>query len=398
MKTKGKHPHRSLTDRKVQQTKTPGRHADGNGLYLIVDPTLAKRWVLRTVVNGRRRDMGLGSVELVSLKEAREQAAKYRNIARNGGDPIAERRRNKAVIPTFSEAANAVHSEGTWKNKKHQKQWITTLKTYVFPLLGDRRVDHINTPDILNVLKPIWLSKPETARRIKQRIKTVMDYVKAAGFRSGDNPVEGVLKGLPKQLALKNHHKALPHKALAEFITKLRLSHQNKITKLAFEFLILTAARTNEVLGARWNEVNLEDATWTIPGQRMKSRREHRVPLSTRALELLRLARSMSAGSDLVFPGKNYSKQLSNMVFTMALRRMSIEATTHGFRSTFRDWAAEETNCPAEVCEMALAHTIKNKAEAAYLRTDLFFKRRELMEKWGHYATTTLAREIRLSA
>ena len=203
MKTKGKHPHRSLTDRKVQQTKTPGRHADGNGLYLIVDPTGAKRWVLRTVMNGRRRDMGLGSVELVSLKEAREQAAKYRNIARNGGDPIAERRRNKAVIPTFSEAANAVHSEGIWKNKKHQKQWITTLKTYVFPLLGDRRVDHINTPDILNVLKPIWLSKPETARRIKQRIKTVMDYVKAAGFRTGDNPVEGVLKGLPKQLALK---------------------------------------------------------------------------------------------------------------------------------------------------------------------------------------------------
>ena len=398
MKTKGKHPHQSLTDRKVQQTKTPGRHVDGNGLYLIVDPTGAKRWVLRTVVHGRRRDMGLGSVKLVSLKNAREQAAKYRHVARTGGDPIAERRKNSIVMPTFLEAANTVHSQATWKNKKHQKQWITTLKTYVFPLLGDRRVDCIDTPDILNVLKPIWLSKPETARRVKQRIKTVMDYSKATGFRTGDNPVEGVLKGLPKQTASKKHHKALPHKKLPEFIARLRLSHQNGITKLALEFLILTAARTNEVLGASWNEVNIEDATWVIPAERMKSRREHRIPLSKRALEILRLARSMSTGSHLVFPGKNYSKPLSDMVFTMALRRMSVDATAHGFRSTFRDWAAEETNFPAAVCEMALAHTVKNKAEAAYLRTDLFVKRRELMENWSQYATTTLAQEIRLSA
>ena len=394
VKPKGRHPHRSLTERTVQQTKAPGRHADGNGLYLIVDPTGAKRWVLRTIVNGRRRDMGLGSVELVSLKNAREQAVKYRNIARNGGDPIAERRRDKAIVPTFSEAAFTVHSERIGKNRKHHKQWITTLTTYAFPSLGNRRVDHVDTPDILKVLMPIWLSKPETARRIKQRIKTVMDWAKASGHRTGDNPVEGVLKGLPKQPALKEHHKAMPHKAVPQFITTLRLSPQNEMTKLAFEFLILTATRTNEVLGASWNEISFEDATWTIPAERMKSRRAHRVPLSTRALEILRLARSMSAGSDLVFPGKRYSKQMSNMIFTMALRRMSIDVTAHGFRSTFRDWAAEETNFPAEVCEMALAHTIKNKAEAAYLRTDLFLKRRELMEQWCQYVATTLPLKI----
>jgi integrase len=374
----------------------PGRHSDGNGLYLIVDDSGAKRWVLRTMVNGHRRDMGLGSVELVSLNDARESAAKYRNIARNGGDPIAERRKTKVIIPTFAEAASSVHSGGTWKNAKHRNQWITTLKTYVFPRLGDSRVDHIDTPDVLSVLKPIWLSKPETARRIKQRIKTVMDYVKAAGLRSGDNPVEGVSRGLPKQPALKEHHRALPHQELPEFISKLRLSRQNEITKLAFEFLIHAAARTNEVLGARWSEVTLENAMWTVPAERMKSRREHRVPLSTRAVQILRLARTLSAGSDLVFPGQSYSKPLSNMIFTMALRRMSIDATAHGFRSTFRDWAAEETNFSAEVCEMALAHTIKDKTEAAYLRTDLFSKRRELMEKWSHYANPTLPQETQL--
>jgi integrase len=382
----------------VQQEKAPGRHCDGNGLYLIVDPNGAKRWVLRAVINGHRRDMGLGPYRLVSLKDARELAATYRKIARNGGDPIAERKKAKVVVPTFAEAATTVHVGRAWKNKKHQQQWINTLTEYAFPMLGNRRVDQIETADVLKVLTPIWTSKPETALRVKQRIKTVLDYSKAAGFRSGDNPVEGVTKGLPKQANLKKHHKALPHKQLPEFIAGLRSSNLTQLTKLAFEFLILTAARTSEVLGARWDEVNLEDATWTIPPQRMKAGREHKIPLSKRAVEILRLARSMSDGYDLVFPSKNNSKPLSNMVFEMAVRRMNIDVTPHGFRSTFRDWSAEETNFPREVCEKALAHTIKNKAEAAYFRSDLFSKRRELMEQWSEYATTPPAEVIRLSA
>jgi hypothetical protein len=290
MKRTGRHPYRELTDKWVLQAKIPGRFADGNGLYLVVDPSGAKRWVLRTVINGRRRDMGLGSNQLVSLKDAREQAVKYRNIARAGGDPIAERKRAKVVAPTFSEAASTVHFGRKWKNAKHRNQWISSLKIYVFPRLERRRVDDVTTADILSVLEPIWISKPETARRVKQRIKAVMDYAKVANWRSGDNPVDGVVQVLPKQSELKSHHKAMPHTGVPEFIKKLWASNQTHLTKLAFEFLILTAARTNEILGATWGEINLENATWMIPASRMKASREHQVPLSRRAMEILGVA------------------------------------------------------------------------------------------------------------
>ncbi len=391
MKGKGKHPHNALTSVKVRQIKDPGRYVDGNGLYLIVDPSGAKRWLLRTVIQGRRRDMGLGGAQLVSLAEAREKAHQYRKIARNGGDPIAEGRKSRITLPTFAEAAQAVHAEHlqTWKNKKHGAQWINTLLEYAIPIIGAKRVDDITTPDVLNVLSPIWLAKPETARRVKQRIGTVMDWAKAAGFRAGDNPVDGVTKGLPRQPDRKGHHATLPYGEIPTFVSRLRENDGADISKLAFEFLLLTATRTSEVLGARWDEIDFNGMVWSIPGNRMKMDREHRVPLAPRGVEILRQAKELSEESDLVFPGRSHNRPLSNMVFLMILRRINLDITAHGFRSAFRDWAAECTNFPNDVCEMALAHTIKNKTEAAYRRGDLLERRVPLMEQWATYCEPT---------
>jgi integrase len=384
MKQKGRHPDRVLTAVKVKSLNAPGRHADGNGLYLMVEPSGAKRWMLRVMAQGRRRDIGLGGVQFVSLAEAREKAINLTKIAKAGGDPIAERKAT-AGVPTFAEAARSVHAEhaAAWRNKKHTDQWINTLVTYAFPTLGERRVDQIASPDVLKVLSPIWLKKPETAKRVKQRIGTILDWAKAAGFRSGDNIVLGISKGLPKQPERKRHHATLPYAEVPAFVRKLRASDSNEPTKLALEFLILTAARTNEVLQARWSE--MKNGVWIIPGERMKARREHRVPLSPRCLEILERAEHLSDGGEYVFCGRSEGKPLSNMALLMTLRRMNLDVTVHGFRSAFRDWAAECTNFSREVCEMALAHTIKDKAEAAYRRGDLFDKRRKLMAAWANF-------------
>ena len=385
---KGRHPEKALTSVQIRTFKKPGRYADGHGLYLVVDPSGAKRWLLRIVVQGKRRDIGLGGTSLVPLAEAREKALAYRKIARDGGDPLAERRRAQASIPTFAEAAELVHAEHktTWRNAKHAAQWITTLRTYANPHLGTKRVDQIETPDVLRALAPIWLAKGETARRVRQRIGTVMDWAKAAGHRSGDSPVEGVAKGLPKQGERDEHHAALPYADVPAFVARLRqMSGQGEIGRLAFEFLILTAARTGEVLDARWSEIDEAGALWTVPATRMKAGREHRVPLSARAGKVLTWAKGLGGGSALIFPGRAGEKPLSNMVFLMALRRMAVPITAHGFRSSFRDWAAEATNLPREVAEMALAHAIESKVEAAYRRGDLLDKRRELMEQWATF-------------
>ncbi len=389
MKQKGRHPEKALTATKVRQLSKPGRYTDGNGLYLIVDPSGAKRWNLRTVVHGRRRDIGLGGVRLVSLAEAREKTLYYRKIAREGGDPIAAKRKERRVVPTFEEAARSVHAErlATWRNSKHSKQWINTLVTYVFPQFGNRRVDEIDTPDVLRALSTIWLSKPETARRVKQRIGVVFDWAKAAGHRNGDNPVDGVLKGLPKQPERVQHHEALPYEDIPSFVSNLHELGGSQVTQLAFEFLILTATRTSEVLSATWDEIDLKRKLWTIPAERMKVGREHRVPLCPRSLKILQQAKLLAVDSELVFPGTKPGKPMSNMVFLMMLRRKEYTVTAHGFRSAFRDWAAECTNFPREVCEMALAHTIKSKAEAAYRRGDLLEKRRQLMTSWEEFVT-----------
>jgi integrase len=385
-----KHPQKALSAKKIHNA-LPGKHADGNGLYLIVDESNAKRWVLRTVIHSKRREMGLGGLSLVSLAEAREEAARLRKIARKNGDPLAERRRERIITPSFEAIAREVHASHsqTFRNPKHAAQWITTLETYAFPTMGKIPIDKIESKEILAVLSPIWIEKPETARRVKQRIKTVFDYAKAKGFRSTENPVEGISRVLPKHSGkTKDHFAALPYVQVPDFIQALRASKVYESVKLAFEFLILTASRTSEVLLAKWQEIDLEGKVWIVPAERMKAKVEHRVPLSVRCILILKTAKEMSFGGEYVFPGRTNSKPLSNMAFLMALRRMErTDITAHGFRSSFRDWAEEKTNTQRSVIEAALAHTVDNKVEAAYLRTDLFDKRRTLMNTWASFAT-----------
>jgi integrase len=393
-----KHPDKALTVVGIKALKKPGRYADGNGLYLKVSRSGAKRWELRTVVKGKRCDIGLGGLKVVSLAEAREEARKYRAIARNDGDPLAEKRRARRVVPTFRQAAEIVHKAHAkaWKNAKHGDQWINTLTNYAFPAFGDRRVDQIDTPEILKALSPIWLTKQETARRVRQRIGTVLDWAKAAGHRAGDNPVDEISKALPRQSELKSHHAALPYVEVPAFIQQLHGEGEPTIVDLAFEFLVLTAARTNEVLEAKWSEIDLEQAAWMVPASRMKAGREHRVPLAPRCIELLSLAKVLSAGSEFIFPGKSNEKPMSNMVLLMTMRRMKSAYTVHGFRSAFRDWASERTNFAREICEAALAHIVKDKTEAAYRRGDLFERRRELMATWAAFVVARGAEVITL--
>ena len=388
MKQKGPHPHNRLSSLAVKALKEPGRYSDGNGLYIVVSNTGSKKWILRTVVHGRRTDIGLGGHSTTTLAEAREEAARMRKIARSGGSPLEDRRKATVTVPTFEDAANTVHADHSkaWKNQKHAAQWINTLTEYTFPHFGSMPVNQVGTAEVLNALGPIWLTKPETARRVRQRIGTVMDWAKAAGHRSGDNPINGIAKGLPKQPKQQSHHAALPYSEVNTFIADLQQTDANESTKLAFEFLILTATRTSEVMLATWPEIEFDEKTWTIPAERMKAGRKFRVPLSARCIEILEQAKEQSEEPGLVFPGIGKGKPLSNTTFLQALHRMDKDITAHGFRSSFRDWAAERTNFSREVCEMALAHSVSDKTEAAYLRGDLFDKRRDLMDTWATYA------------
>lgn len=397
------HPRNVLTAVKIKNAKS-GRYCDGGGLYLIVDDSGAKRWVLRTLIHGKRHDLGLGSLSLVSLAQAREEAIRLRKIARNGGDPLAERReKKKAVerertIPTFESAARQVHAEHSksFRNPKHAAQWITSLETYVFQMIGAQRIDRIDSGDVLKVLSPIWLEIHETADRVKQRMGVVFDWSIASGFRSG-NPVHGITKVLPKHNGADNHFAALPYAEVPAFIYALRKDEADDVTsRLAFELLILTASRTSEVLQATWNEIEFEQKVWTRPPEHMKAKKEHRVPLMPRCIEILEAAKELSAGkSDFVFPSDNPDKPLSNMVFHALLRRMGKTGITpHGFRSSFRDWAEEKTSHSQRTIETALAHVVKDKTEAAYLRTQLFDKRKELMAQWARFATAAPAKKV----
>ena len=388
-----RHPQKALSARTVQTAKAGDRArriADGGGLYLFVAPGGAKSWVLRTVVKGKRCDLGLGSVTLVSLAEAREEARRLRRIARTGGDPLAERRHELRPVPSFAEAARQVHAShaATFQNEKHRKQWLSSLAGAI-SAFGTKRVDAIASADILAVLNPHWLERPETSRRVLQRLRVIFDWCKAQGYCAGDNPTEGLTKVLPKHRATKAHHAALPYPEVPAFLRALRESNASVLVKLAFELTVLSATRTSETLLATWSEVDLSTQTWTIPGERMKAGVEHRVPLSSRCVEVLTEAQSLAEGSHYVFPGRSGTKPLSGMALLMVLRRMGRNdvATPHGFRSSFRDWAAERTNFPRAVCEAALAHSLRDKTEAAYHRTDLFERRRELMTAWAGFAT-----------
>jgi len=398
LKPKGRHQQNKLTDKAVRAADA-GYHSDGGGLYLVVKDSGSRSWVLRVMVRGKRREIGLGGYPLVPLAEARDEALTLRRAVKRGFDPIAERQKQRQQIPTFEEASRKVHAENTasWSNAKHRAQWINTLRDYAFPSIGKKPVDEIETSDIRDALLPIWLDKPETARRVRQRISTVMDWAKASGFRTGDNPVDGVSKGLPKQPEIAKHHAALPYADVPKFVSDLRGTDAGASSKLAFEFLVLTAMRTSEVLGTEISEIDEGTAIWTVPAERMKRKREHRVPLTARCLQIVSEAKALSDGGPLLFPGRSVGKPLSNMVFLMTLRRMGVEVTAHGFRSSFRDWASECTGFPHEVCEMALAHAIKNKTEAAYRRGDLFEKRRELMAAWEAFATSDGANVISIA-
>ena len=317
---------------------------------------------------------------------------RLRKIARAGGDPLAQRRIARRVVPTFKEAAEKVHAAHvpTFKNSKHAKQWLSSLSG-VLAAFGAKQVDAITSADVLAALSSEWLIKPETSRRVLQRTRAIFEWCKAKGYCVGDNPTQGMTKVLPRHRGSKAHHAALPYDKTPQFIKDLRAADASEPVKLAFEFAILTAARTCEVLRATWAEVDLESKTWTVPGERMKAGVEHRVPLSQRAVEILKRAKAFADGGEYVFPGRSTKKPLSNMVFLMALRRMKREdITAHGFRSSFRDWSAEQTNFPRSACEAALAHTLKDKTEAAYYRTDLFDRRRELMAAWASFATRRL--------
>jgi len=391
-----------LTALKVEKTKQPGMYSDGGGLYLRVTPDATKNWVYRFMLNGRARWMGLGPVALFGLQEARGKALDARRLRHEGIDPIETRR--AARVQEHLEAAKAMsftqcseayikaHRAG-WRNAKHAGQWEATLGTYAKPIVGVLPVQTIDTGLVLKVLEPIWTDKPETASRVRQRIENVLDWARVRGYRKGENPArwKGHLDQLlPARGKVQRvvHHAALPYAELPGFMLELR--GQQGIAARALEYLILTAARTGEVVGARWSEINSNDKTWIIAGGRMKAAREHRVPLSPRALAILEEMHTLRHADDgFVFPGAKPGKPLSNMAFLMLLRRMGRDdATTHGFRSCFRDWCAERTNFPAEVAEMALAHTVSDKTAAAYNRSDLFERRRRLMQQWATFCTS----------
>jgi integrase len=384
----------------------PGRYGDGDGLFLLVRGAESAFWLFRWTRTGRMREMGLGrarGANAVTLAEAREKAGRLYRMVRDGLDPLAERDREAAESQARTEAAAvraitfkdvatdyiAANAAG-WDNPKHRAQWTATLNSYAYPHLGAVPVAEVATSHVIAALEPIWTAKPETASRLRGRIEAVLTAATVKGLRSGDNPARWrghLAELLParSKVAPVEHHAALPFADLPTFF--LRLQAADGMAARALELAILTAGRTNEVLGATWAELNLDAALWTIPAARMKARREHRVPLSVPALALLRKLQTNKQGAH-VFAGQKQGKPLSNMALLMTLRRMKrADLTAHGFRSTFRDWAAESTGHPSEVVEMALAHAVGDKVEAAYRRGDLFEKRRKLMNDWGGYCT-----------
>lgn len=389
---------KELSAKAVEKKKAPGMHAVGGvpGLHLQISGDQGRSWILRYSFNKKRRDAGLGPYPLVSLAEAREIARDMHRDIRNGIDPIVKR--NAARSAQEKEQASKVTFERAstdflkmklveMKNTKHRQQWENTLSQYAYPIIGNMLVDQIEPSDILRVLTPIWQEKTETANRLRGRIERVLEWCKVMKYRSGENPArwKDNLKELlpaPSRISSTKHHQALHRRDIPDFMIELR--SRKGIAARAVEFAILTAARSGEVRGATWEEIDLAEKTWTIPAERMKASEEHIVPLSNDAVKLLRSLPRL-AGTNLLFPSPNGKSQLSDMTLLKVLRRMEVPATVHGFRSSFKDWSAEETTHSNEVSEMALAHKISNKVEGAYRRGDLLKKRRKLMEDWARY-------------
>lgn len=377
---------RGLTAIKVKTAK-PGRYSDGRGLYLLVKDSGTRSWILRVQANGQRRDLGLGSASNVSLAEARTAADQARALAKEGRDPANERRKARTKTPTFEKAARDCYAalRPGWKNAKHVDSWIASLESYVFPKIGAKPVDVIDSIAVRNLLEPIWLRVPETARRVLQRIGVVLDFAHINGWRPTEAALRSVRKGLPRQPKRDGHFEAMPYEDVPAFVTALREAVPT-VGRDALCFTIFTAVRSNETRFAAWSEFDLKKSVWSIPGERMKMAEPHIVPLPASAIELLqRRWKARSTDDGLVFSADG-AKPISDMTMTKVLRDEGIPShTVHGFRSAFTDWAAEMTDTPKEVVDKALAHKIPDRVEAAYRRTDFFEKRRKLMKAWADY-------------
>ncbi len=394
---------KKLTALSIRAIKEPGYHSAGSNLFLQVSKTGTKSWIFRFGQDGKKREMGLGSFEVVSLLAAQTKALQCRLMLLEGRDPIAERNASRAALSsaasrhiTFRECAeNLIASKRAgWKNEKHAQQWENTLATYAYPFVGSMQVSDVDTAAVRKCIDPIWTTKTETASRLRQRIEAVLDWAKAHGHRSGDNPAawRGHLQAAlaaPTDIRKKKHHAAIPVGAAVAFAASLR--ERQSMSALALEFLMLTAARTGEVTGATWAEVDLSKRIWTVSAERMKAKVEHTIPLSRRAAQILTQRKSKADGEPWIFPGAREGKPLSNMAMLELLRGMGTldedgaPATVHGFRSTFRQWCAEHTEYPREVAEHALAHRLPDKVEAAYQRSTLVEKRKGLMEDWAQF-------------
>jgi len=393
---------RRLSARRVATITEPGMHADGGGLYLRVTASGTRGWIYRYQVAGRRRDMGLGRFGDVSLAQARELAAGARRQVLEGLDPIEARAavrvaEPRPVVPTFAEAATQCIAalDAGWRSRKHAAQWTATLATYAYPVIGGRPVDAVTVQDVMNILTPIWASKPETASRVRGRIEKVLDYARAMDWRDGENPARwrGRLDCLlPRRSRVcpVRHRPSVPYDQVPMLWQRLQVT--NGLAAHVLMFQILTAVRPGEARCALWEDIHLDSGLWTIPGERMKSGAEHRVPLAGPALGLLRAVATLrvsgSPSAALVFPGQRIGRPLSDMAVTEVLRGLDVEAVPHGFRASFRTWAAEGARAPDDICEAALAHTQRDKTVAAYQRGDLFDRRRELMDDWAAFVTS----------
>ena len=378
----------ALSATRVRALKKPGRYSDGDGLHLFITKSGRKSWVQRITIAGRRRDIGLGAFPSVTLAKARQKAYENRAMVAEGRDPLAEK--NAPAMPTFREAAHVVHeaNKPRWRNPSHIAGWIQTLERHAVPKLGRMPLDEIDQRDVLEVLTPIWTTRPETARRVRQRMRTIFRWGMAHGFMESNPAGEAIDGALPPMPKVKAHFRALPYQDVASALETVEASQASIASKLCFRFLVLTAARSGEARGATWDEIDLQDRVWRIPGGRMKGGSQHRVPLSRQAVEILGEATELREESELVFPSPlKKGDPLSNMSLMKVLRSVGLaeRTTVHGFRSSFKNWTLEQTDTPWAVSEAALAHILGNSTEQAYARSDLFERRRALMQQWANY-------------
>jgi integrase len=377
-----------LTAKFVENVSEAGKYYDQHGLFLHVRSSGAKKWLQRYTFQGRRREIGLGSAKIVSVATARRNAHQNLVLVSEGIDPIEDKKQD-SIIPKFEVAARKVYEDNrpTWRNAKHAAQFITTLETYAFPVIGSMSVKEINSSHILRILSPIWVTKAETAKRVRQRLSTVFKYCVAQQWRTDDPANIAIVEALPNPKRKVQHRKSISYNDVSGFIETVSKSSAGLSTKLGLEFLILTATRSGEVRNARWDEVN--GSIWTIPAERMKAGVAHRIPLPSRCIEILAAAKTISQGSGFIFEGTKPNKPLSENTFNKLMKELGVAVHAHGFRTSFRTWTQEKTNYPREIAEAALAHSLPDKAEAAYARSDLLEKRAEMMEAWAQFISAS---------